>query len=152
MAAPAIADHMGGQERMDALPLVPVEGIFAVCKLSHDVPLPAWAAGSSFLSVTRTADELSVVCSQGAVPDGVQCDRGWRCLRVSGTLDLSLVGVLASMVGPLSDAAISVFVLSTFDTDYLLLKERDFGRAVEVLLRHGHSISPSATSLCVTSS
>jgi hypothetical protein len=98
--------------------------------------------GGSFLSVTRTADELSVVCAQDAVPGGVRCERGWRCLRVAGTLEFSLVGVLASLLGPLADAAVGVFVVSTFDTDYLLVKERDFGRAVEALRRHGHPVSP----------
>jgi hypothetical protein len=124
------------------LMLVPVTGTFAVCKLPPDAPLPHWAAGSPFCSITRTPDELSVVCHQDAVPAGVRCERGWRCLRVGGTLDFSLVGVLASLVGPLSVAAVSVFVLSTFDTDYLLVKEQDLGLAVQVLLRHGHSFSP----------
>src|SRR5438045_1250270 len=99
------------------LTLVPMTGTFAVCKLPPEVPLPDWVVRGSFFSVTRTTDELSVVCDQDAVPDGVRCERGWRCLRVSGTLDFSVVGVLASLVGPLARAALSVFVLSTFDTD-----------------------------------
>jgi uncharacterized protein len=124
------------------LALVPMTGTLAVCKLPPDAPLPDWATGGSFFSITRTFDELSVVCDENTVPESVRCERGWRCLRVSGTLEFSVVGVLASLVGPLAGAAVSVFVLSTFDTDYLLVKEKHFGQAVEVLVRHGHLISP----------
>ncbi len=127
---------------MADLTLVPVEGDFAICRLHRDAPLPAWAFGGGFVSITRTDDELSVVCRQGAVPGGVRCERDWRCLRVAGTLDLSLVGVLASLVVPLADAGISVFAASTFDTDYLLVKEMDAIRAGEVLRCHGHVIAP----------
>src|SRR5262245_55974633 len=108
----------------------PLDGTFAVCHLARDAPLPAWLADGPFVSLTRTADELSLVCRQEAVPEGVRCERGWRCLRVAGTLDFSFVGVLASLLGPLADAGVSVFVVSTFDTDYLLVKQADFQRAV----------------------
>ena len=74
------------------------------------------------------------------MPDGVRCERGWQCLRVAGTLDFSLVGVLASLIEPLADAGVSVFAASTFDTDYLLLKTSDFERAVGVLRRAGHTV------------
>jgi GNAT superfamily N-acetyltransferase len=124
------------------LTLVPLEDIYAVCHLQADAPLPVWVAGGPFLSITRTPDELSVVCSQEIFPQGVRCDQGWRCLRVVGTLDLSLVGVLASLLGRLAEAGVSVFVLSTFDTDYLLVKQMDFLRAAEVLRRTGHAIGP----------
>jgi hypothetical protein len=123
------------------LELSPLDGTFAVCRLAPDTPLPAWAGGGPLVSVTRTADELSVVCRQEAVPEGVRCERGWCCLRAAGTLDFTLVGVLASLLGPLAEAGLSVFVTSTFDTDYLLVKETDFPRAVEVLRRAGHTVS-----------
>jgi GNAT superfamily N-acetyltransferase len=134
-----------GEEKVEIktaprLTLVPLEGAYAVCRLAADAPLPAWVGGAPFVSVTRTADELSVVCSQEAVPEGVRCERGWRCLRVAGTLALSLVGVLASLLDPLAEAGVCVFVLSTFDTDYLLVKEPGFGRAAEVLQRAGHVV------------
>jgi len=92
------------------------------------------------MSLTRTAGELSLVYCEEAVPDGVRCEQGWRCLRVAGTLDFSLVGVLASLLGPLADAGLSVFVVSTFDTDYLLVKQTDFQRTVDVLRRAGHAV------------
>jgi hypothetical protein len=90
--------------------------------------------------MTRTADELSVVCWADAVPEGVRCEKGWRCLRVAGTLDFSLVGVLASMLAPLAAAGVSVFVLSTFDTDYVLVKEAHLTKAADALRLAGYVI------------
>jgi len=122
------------------LTLVLLEGSYGVCRLDAEAALPDWVTGGPFVSVSRTAEELSVVCLQSAVPEGVQCERGWRCLRVAGRLDFSLVGVLASMLGPLADAGIGIFAVSTFDTDYLLLAEPDLQPAVEVLRRAGHAV------------
>jgi hypothetical protein len=113
---------------------------FAVCRLEKDSPIPAWAASNDFLSITRTADELSIVCLERAVPEGLRCERGWRCLRIAGALDFSAIGVVASLVLPLADAEISVFVVSTFDTDYLLVKENDLARATEALRAAGHDV------------
>ena len=122
------------------LTLLPVDGTFAVCRLAADSSIPTWAAADHFFSITRTAGELSVVCRQDAVPEGVACERGWRCLRVAGTMPFSVVGVLASLTAPLAHAGISVFALSTFDTDYLLVKAEDLGRAVDTLRQHGHTV------------
>jgi hypothetical protein len=125
---------------MRALTLVPLDGRYAVCRLDPGDPLPAWAAGGPFVSVTRTDEELSVVCQQEAVPAGVRCERDWRCLRVAGTLDFALVGVLASLTGPLAEAGVSVFAVSTFDTDYLLVKEEKWEAAVAALRAFGHVV------------
>jgi len=122
---------------MATLTLVPLDGRFAVCRLPAGAGVPGWAAGGPLVSITRTAEELSVVCRDEAVPDGVRCERGWRCLRVAGVLDFSLTGVLASLLGPLAAAGVSVFVVSTFDTDYLLVKEDKWAEATEVLRRAG---------------
>jgi hypothetical protein len=126
----------------DRRTLTPLEGTYAVCRLGPDAPLPSWASTGAFRSITRTAEELSVVCRQDAVPEGVRCERGWRCLRVAGTLDFSLVSVLASLLRPLADAGISAFVVSTFDTDYLLIKGEKLETAGEVLRRAGHVVWP----------
>jgi hypothetical protein len=128
-------------EAVHTLRLVPVEGLYAICRLDPDAPIPEWAEGP-VLSITRTPDELSVVCLGGAVPHGVHCERGWRCVRVAGTMDFSLVGVLASLLKPLAKAAIAVFVLSTFDTDYLFVKDADFERAVATFTQAGHVLMP----------
>jgi hypothetical protein len=133
---PAVDPHPAASPAR--LTLAPVEGTYAVCRLEPDAPWPAWAAGSRFTSVTRTADEVSVVCEQAAVPPGIRCEPGWRCLRVAGTLDFAQVGVLAGLVGPLACAGVSVFAVSTFDTDYLLVKDNEFARTVQVLCECGH--------------
>jgi hypothetical protein len=113
---------------------------FAVCRLDRSAAVPAWATAGAFSSVTRTADELSVVRAEAAVANGVKCARGWRCLRVTGTIELSAVGVFAALTVPLADAGVSVFAVSTFDTDYLLVKDRDLPAALEALRRAGHVI------------
>jgi hypothetical protein len=121
------------------LPLILLSNTFAVCRLPADAPLPEWVVGA-FVSVTRTVSELSVVCREDAVPAGVQREGGWWCLRVAGTLDFGLVGVLASLLVPLADAGVSVLCVSTFDTDYLLVKEADLARGIAALQAAGHSI------------
>jgi hypothetical protein len=110
---------------------------FAICRLDPDAPTPDWEQGE-FVSITRTPEELSIVCRQVDVPDDVQSEREWRCLRIVGTLDFSLVGVIAMITKAMADASISVFVMSTYDTDYLLVKEADVERAVEALEEVGN--------------
>lgn len=122
------------------LTLLLLPDLFAVCRLTPDAPVPAWAATGGFFSITRTADELSIVCRQDAVPKEVKSERGWRCLRVAGTIDFALVGVLASLLTPLAEAGIGVFAISTFDTDYLLVKANDLDRAVVALREAGNKV------------
>lgn len=112
----------------------------AICQLESDAPVPEWALQSNFLSVTRTSGELSIVCPEANVPERTKCERGWRCLRVEGPLDFSLIGILASLAAPLADAGIAIFVLSTYATDYLLIAEKDMERAVMVLAESGHKV------------
>ena len=123
-----------------ALTLSIMPETFAICHLDDGAAIPRWALRGSFVSVTRAADELSIVCPLGDVPKGVQCSRGWRCLRVEGPLDLSLTGVLASLTVPLARARISVFAVSTFDTDYLLVQEKDLKEALVALSAAGHDV------------
>jgi hypothetical protein len=104
----------------------------AICRLASNAPVPAWPTGD-FVSVTRTNEELSIVCMENAVPDKVRCERGWRLLRVAGTMDLSAVGVLAGLTAPLAAAGVSIFAISTFDTDYVLVRENDLVRALQAL-------------------
>jgi hypothetical protein len=112
----------------------------AVCRLAPGEPFPAWANGGAFASVTRTGDELSVVCPEGAVPEGTRCEAGWRMFRVEGPLDFALTGVLASIAAPLARAGVSIFALSTFDTDYVMVKEEDVERAASALAAAGHRV------------
>jgi len=110
----------------------------AICRLDKDARLPQWALGSSFYSCTRTDSELSIVCSQDDVPANVLCERGWRCLKVEGPLDFSLTGILSSLAAPLSAGGISIFAISTYDTDYLLVKEEQLDSAIRTLQQYGH--------------
>jgi hypothetical protein len=123
------------------LRLVVLPDLFAVCRLDPVASLPSWAIAGNFFSITRTADELSVVCHQEAVPEDTACEKGRRCLRVAGTMPFSVVGVLSSLTTPVAEAGISAFAISTFDTDYLLVKEKDLAPAVDVLRRCGFVIS-----------
>jgi uncharacterized protein len=118
-----------------------VEGSYAVCRLEAAEPVPEWARGTPFVSVTRTDAELSVVCPEGAVPAAVRAERGWRCLRVVGPLGFGVTGILASLAGPLASSGVSIFVVSTYDTDYLMVQERDLERAADALARAGHAVS-----------
>ncbi|NLT78641.1 MAG: ACT domain-containing protein [Planctomycetes bacterium] len=112
----------------------------AVCRLRPDCPMPDWAAQGSFYSITRTTDETSVVCPEWAVPLDARAERGWRTLRVEGPLDFSMTGVLACLTMPLAETDISVFALSTYDTDYLLIRDRDVPSAVAALRAAGHRV------------
>ena len=106
----------------------------AVCRLTPDAALPDWLAWDGALTaVCRTAEELSLVCREAEVPAEVRAERGWRAFKVAGPLDFALTGILASLAGPLAEAGISLFAVSTFDTDYLLVREADFERARTVL-------------------
>ena len=112
---------------------------FAICRLDRDA-VPLWAAANHFISITCTTDELSIVCHDRNVPNSVKCDRGWRCFRVEGPLDLTLTGILASLTAPLAEAKIALFAVSTYDTDYVLVKEDNLTCAVDVLRRAGYII------------
>jgi hypothetical protein len=94
-----------------------------------------------FFSVTRTKEELSLVCPQEMVPEGTHCEKDFRSIKVEGPLDFSLTGILSSLTIPLAQAGISVLAISTFDTDYLLLKEQYLQRASEVLSKAGHQVA-----------
>ena len=124
-----------------ALTLELVAGSYAVCRLGASEPLPAWAGEGPFVSITRTEAELSVVCPEGAVPAGVRKEPGWRCLRVVGPLGFGMTGVLASLAGPLASSGVSIFVVSTYDTDYLMVQDRDLERGKDALERAGHTVA-----------
>lgn len=101
-----------------------IPGSFAICRLAPGAGLPA-----RFLSLTRTAEELSLVCLEADVPTGARAEPGWRAFRVAGTLDFALTGVLAALAKPLAEAGVSIFAVSTFDTDYLLVRDLPAARA-----------------------
>jgi hypothetical protein len=122
------------------LKLKVIPGTYAVCRLDADAAIPDWALTGSVTSVTRTSDELSIVCPEAQVPKGVRCENGWRCIKVHGPLPFSMTGVLASLVNPLAEAGISLFAFSTYDTDYVLVPEAKLDDALAALSRAGHEI------------
>lgn len=128
---------------MTGLELQLLAGAYAVSRLSPDEPLPDWARGE-LQALIRTPDELSIVSTADSVPESVRSEPGWRVLRVAGPLDFSLVGILATLTGALARADIAVFSLSTFDTDYLLVRECDLERALRALESDGHRITPAS--------
>lgn len=111
-----------------------IPGRFAICRLDARDAIPAWAGRpSSLLSITRTDGELSIVAAEEAVPDSVKAERGWVAMRIAGTLDFSLVGILSMLTGALAEANVPVFVISTYDTDILLVRAGDAERAIDAL-------------------
>ncbi len=124
-----------------ALELIVGDETLAICRLSPEQEIPAWATVGGFCSITRTPDELSIVCADDRrIPADVKVERGWRYLRVAGSQPFTLTGVLSSVLDPLAAASISIIALSTFDTDYVLIKAADWHVAVEVLRSAGHRI------------
>lgn len=126
-----------------ALPLEVLPDTLAICRLPPDAAVPPWAmAPAAFLTVSRTPEELSITAVQSAVPDGIRCERGYRALRVRGTLPPDLVGILLSIAEPLARAGLAIFAISTYDTDYVLVKARDLPAALEALRAAGHDVRP----------
>lgn len=113
---------------------------FGVCRLNKDENIPNWIKKSEFVSITRTADELSIVCTQDDIPDDTKCERNWRVLKVEGPLDFSLVGILASISTILAQNGVSIFAISTYDTDYILVKNQDIAKAVDALANEKYEI------------
>ncbi|MAI34686.1 MAG: ACT domain-containing protein [Rubripirellula sp.] len=120
---------------------------YAVCRLAADESLPQWALQNDigkqqFVSLTWTPDELSVVCRESLVPDNVKSEPDWICMRVAGKLDFSLVGILAKITKYLADAHISVFAVSTYETDYLLIKSAQWPLTLKTLSEAGYKVYP----------
>jgi hypothetical protein len=121
------------------LTLTSLPDLLTICKLNSRHNIPEWATNGDFWAITRTPDELSIVCSQSQAPANVPCEAPWRALKVEGPLDFALIGILAALANTLAEAGISIFALSTFDTDYLLVKADKFDQAVQTLQQAGHS-------------
>ncbi len=124
-------------------------GQMSVCRLNSAAKIPDWAITSGFFSITRTDDELSVVCPEEAVPEDARSEGGWRVLRLEGPFEFSEVGVLASVVDPLAEAGVSVFAVSTYDTDYVLVKEEHLGSAVAALRGRGYEVADGGAGVVV---
>lgn len=124
-----------------ALHLSLLPGRYSICQLAAGAELPAWIQDGEFISITRTSTELSLVCREESVPAGVRCEPGWRVLRLEGPFAFDQTGILLAVLAPLAQAGVSVFALSTFDTDYVLVKEDLLERARPALAAAGHRLA-----------
>jgi hypothetical protein len=125
----------------DRVNLSLIQDRLAVCQLAAEAAIPAWAGGKGhFCSVTRTKEELSIVCPAEVVPQEVKQEAGWRAFKIDGPLDFGLTGILASIADPLAAAGVSIFVVSTYNTDYVLVKDAQVAAAVQVFQASGHSV------------
>ncbi|MDA8337420.1 MAG: ACT domain-containing protein [Peptococcaceae bacterium] len=125
----------------DKLILLVLPGQFAVCRMDSGREIPGWATDNSFFSVTRTPGELSVICPQDKVPSGIECEMSFRIIRVSGPLSLSLIGLIASISRVIANVGVSLLSISTYETDYILVKDKDLESALAALSREGWQVS-----------
>ena len=130
------------QSKKHALDVLPER--FGICRFGPNASIPDWALTCRFYSITRTEEEVSVVCHEEAISQDTSCEKGWRCFKVKGPIDFSETWILASLAQPLARANISIFALSTYDTDYLFVRDKDISRTIEVLVGEGFSIRQNA--------
>jgi uncharacterized protein len=128
---------------MHRLRLAVMEPAFAVAQFGPAAQIPAWALQAPIVSITRTNDELSIVAFDESIPEMDRVSRGWRALKLAGPFDFALTGVLESVLGPLASAGISIFAISTFDTDYVLVKQDSLDGAIAALNAAGHYVERS---------
>jgi len=121
------------------LKLCVLPGHYAICSFPPDATLPDWVDRPSFLSTTKTPKEITVVCEENQVPGECKKSDNWKCIKIEGRFDLDAVGVLAGIAGPLAQSKISLYVISTFETDYILIHANDIDKAVSCLENFGHS-------------
>jgi hypothetical protein len=127
--------------RSPIMQLTILKDTYAICKLDHDSPIPTWVhASHGFSSMTYTQDELSIICQEKYVPAEIRQERSWRIFKIIGPLDFSLVGVISKIAGILADAGISLFNVSTYETDFILVKSEVLEHAIQVLTREGIEI------------
>jgi hypothetical protein len=115
-------------------------GTFSICRLPADDPIPEWAATASFASITRTADELSIVCPTGLAPHNANCEAPWTCFKLEGPFPFAQTGVLASFIDPLATKGVPIFAIATFDTDYILVKQEFAEAALRTLQDARHEL------------
>lgn len=124
------------------LNLIILKDTYAIYRFNYEIDIPEWTKDSDFYSVTRTQDELSIVCKQSDSKTGeFLVNSDWKILKIEGKLDFSLVGIIAEVTGLLKTSKIPVFTISTYDTDYILVKNQDLGKAVDSLESDRHKIT-----------
>lgn len=111
---------------------------FSICRLAPSTHLPDWLIGLDFWAAVRTSDEFSLVLPEAVVPRSWLSEPGWRGIKVEGPLDFNLTGVLTNLCTPLAENGVSIFSISTYDTDYILVRQKDLEKACQVLQNSGY--------------
>jgi hypothetical protein len=132
------ATIMGTQIKGISLSVLPER--LAICQRSPDEPIPEFIARSQFFSITRTDEEISLVLPEETVPADWKAEKGWRCFKVLGSLNLNVTGILASLTSCLADAGVSTLAISTYNTDYLLVREGDLEKAQKLMVASGYEV------------
>lgn len=117
-----------------------LSGTYAIIRLHPQAVIPDWATRGEFTSISRSSDELSLVCPTENLPPDVRSPHRWVCLKLEGPFPFSLTGVLLSFIKPLSESGVPIFAISTFDTDYVLIQQEFAARALDVLQATGHEL------------
>jgi hypothetical protein len=123
-----------------ALKFRQLPGLYGVVRLACEESIPDWATKGDFTSITRTADELSIVCPADNLPPEIHSPERWICLKLEGPFPFSLTGVLLAFIEPLSTNGVPIFAISTYDTDYVLIPEDRMGGVVDLLRKAGHEL------------
>ena len=113
---------------------------YSVCRLNKNDEIPKWIFQEEFFSITKTDEELSVVCLQDKIKENIKCEKDLRILKIEGPLDFSLIGILSRISTLMANNGISIFAISTYDTDYILIKEESINKAIEVLENNNYNI------------
>lgn len=132
-----LEQRLGQQLKFRRLP-----GLYGIVRLAAGAIIPEWACNGEFTSITRTADEVSIVCQVQNLPSDVHSSHRWACLKLEGPFPFSQTGVLLSFIQPLSNNTVPIFAISTYDTDYVLIQEEWAGRAIDFLQQAGHELLP----------
>ena len=132
---------------MPTVTLTLLPGDYAICRLAPDAADPTWARESHVSVIARTADELSVLCASEKVLEGTQCEAGWRLFKFQGPFAFTQTGILAAVLNPLAEAHVGILAVSTFDTDYVLVKDTNLSRAQDVLVAAGHVVLTTAAAI-----
>lgn len=135
-------DRKAQAKTRKVVPLVVTQDSLAVCRFQPGMQPPPWASPrpGEFFSATHTPDEVSLIVTQSRAPSDAKCERGFRLLKVQGPLDFNQVGIIAGLSGTLADAGVSIFAFSTYDTDYVMVKQADLDRSLAALGRSGYAL------------
>lgn len=124
----------------NSIGFVLIDEKFGICRLKANEKLPEWVISSSIFSITRTKEELSVICPVNVIPENIECEINWNCFKVKGPLDFDQIGILSKISNTLYENEISIFVMSTYDTDYIFVKQKNCKAAFYALETAGMKI------------